>query len=125
MSRPWLMTGAGLGALGVILGAFGAHLLRPWLAAREMAVYETAIHYLQVHALALLAAGLLIERWPARRALVWAAWGFVSGCVLFSGSLVALALTGWTGLGAITPVGGVLWIAAWISLAVGCAGPGK
>jgi uncharacterized membrane protein YgdD (TMEM256/DUF423 family) len=123
MSRPWLTTGAALGALGVILGAFGAHLLRPWLPPREFASYETALNYLQVHALALLAAGLLIERWPARRALVWAARGFAAGCVFFSGSLAVLALTGWTWLGALVPVGGLLWIAGWVALALGCAQP--
>jgi len=69
MSRAWLATGAGLGALSVILGAFGAHLLRSWLPVQAMSLYETSIRYLQVHALAMLAAGSLIERWPARRAL--------------------------------------------------------
>jgi uncharacterized membrane protein YgdD (TMEM256/DUF423 family) len=111
--------------LGVILGAFGAHLLRPWLPLPAMTLYETAIHYLQIHALALLATGLLIERRPARRALVWAARGFATGCVFFSGSLVALALSGWHWLGAVVPVGGVLWIAGWIALALGCAGPSE
>jgi uncharacterized membrane protein YgdD (TMEM256/DUF423 family) len=86
-----------------------------------MTVYETAIHYFQIHTLALLATGLLLERWPGQRVLRWAAWGFAAGCVLFSGSLIALALTGWTWLGAITPFGGILWIGAWVALAVGCA----
>jgi len=121
MSRAWLATGAGLGALSVILGAFGAHLLRSWLPVQAMSLYETSIRYLQVHALALLAAGSLIERWPARRALHWAAGGFAAGCFFFSGSLALLALTGWNWLGALAPVGGALWIAAWIALAVGCA----
>jgi len=123
MSRAWLATGAGLGALSVILGAFGAHLLRSWLPVQAMSLYETSIRYLQVHALALLAAGSLIERWPARRALHWAAGGFAAGCFFFSGSLALLALTGWNWLGALAPVGGALWIAAWIALAVGCARP--
>ncbi len=122
MSRPWLATAGGLGALGVLLGAFGAHLLRPWLPLQVMTVYETAVHYLQIHVLALLGTGLLLERFPERRrALAWAARGFVAGCVLFSGSLVALALSGWNWLGLVTPVGGVAWVAAWLCLAAAFA----
>jgi len=120
MSRPWLATAGVLGALGVLLGAFGAHALRPWLPLQVMTVYETAIRYLLVHALALLGTGVLLELFPRRRrALIWAARGFVLGCVLFSGSLVAMALTDWNWLGAFTPLGGLAWIAAWLCLAGG------
>jgi uncharacterized membrane protein YgdD (TMEM256/DUF423 family) len=121
MSRAVLVTGAALGAVGVMLGAFGAHGLKGVLTPEHLATFETAVRYLQFHALALLAAGLLLQRWPERRALRWAAWGFASGTVLFSGSLIALALSGLTWLGAITPIGGLVWIAAWVALAVGCA----
>lgn len=121
MSRPWLVVGAALGALGVVLGAFGAHALRNTLSLEFLSTYETAVRYLQLHALALLATGILIGQLEAARWVVWAAWGFAVGCLLFSGSLVLLALTGWTWLGAFTPFGGLAWIAAWISLAIGCA----
>jgi len=119
MSRPWLAAGALFGALGVALGAFGAHLLRDTLSPQAMTIYETAIHYLQIHALALLGTGLLMERRPDRRAYHWAAWTFAGGCILFSGSLIALAITGLKWLGAITPVGGTLWLIAWVSIAAG------
>jgi uncharacterized membrane protein YgdD (TMEM256/DUF423 family) len=121
MSRPWLVTGAALGALGVVLGAFGAHLLRNSLTPEFLSTYETAVRYLQLHALALLATGILMAHPSPGRWLRWAAWGFAAGCLLFSGSLVLLALSGWTWLGAITPFGGLAWIAAWIALAAGCA----
>jgi uncharacterized membrane protein YgdD (TMEM256/DUF423 family) len=122
MSRPWLATGGLLGALGVLLGAFGAHLLRPWLPLQVMTVYETAVRYLLVHVLALLMTDLLLERHPARRRiLTWAAWGFVSGCALFSGSLIGMSLTGWSWPGVLTPFGGVAWVAAWLCLALGFA----
>jgi uncharacterized membrane protein YgdD (TMEM256/DUF423 family) len=122
MSRPWLATSGVLGALGVLLGAFGAHLLRPWLPLQTMTIYETGVQYLQVHALALLGTGVLLERFPARRGvLTWAARGFAAGCVLFSGSLVGLALTGWRWLGLLTPVGGMAWVAAWLCVAAGFA----
>lgn len=120
MSRPWLAAAGVLGALGVLLGAFGAHLLRPWLPLQIMTIYETGVQYLLLHALALLGTGLLLERFPARgRALTWAARGFAAGCVLFSGSLVGLALTGWGWLGLLTPVGGIAWVGAWLCLAAG------
>jgi uncharacterized membrane protein YgdD (TMEM256/DUF423 family) len=120
MSRPWLATSGALGALGVVLGAFGAHLLRPWLPLQAMTIYETGIHYLLVHALALLATGLLLESFPGRRRiLIWAARGFAAGCALFSGSLVGLALTGWPWLGLLTPLGGIALVGAWLSVAIG------
>lgn len=116
-SRPWLATAAGCGALGVALGAFGAHALRPVLPLQLMTIFETAVRYHLIHALALLGCGVLLELFPARaRQLRWAAWGFAAGIVLFSGSLYLLVTTDQRWLGILTPVGGVAWIAAWCLL---------
>jgi uncharacterized membrane protein YgdD (TMEM256/DUF423 family) len=108
--------GALLGFLGVAFGAFGAHGLRDRLAnLGTLEVYRTAVLYQLVHAIALLAIGLGAQR-LARPRVVGALW--VAGTLLFSGSLYALALTGTHGFGAITPVGGVLFLAGWAVLAV-------
>jgi uncharacterized membrane protein YgdD (TMEM256/DUF423 family) len=100
----------------VALGAFGAHALRARLAPDLQAVWQTAVQYHAWHALALLAVGLLLLVRPDAGAGV-AGWLFVAGIALFSGSLYALALTGVRGLGAVTPVGGVAFLAGWLALA--------
>ena len=100
------------GFLGVALGAFGAHGLKDvLLAGGRAAVWETATLYLLVHAVALLAVALHM---PRARVIGWL-WG--AGMVIFSGSLYVLALTGVKGLGAVTPVGGVLLLGGWVWLA--------
>ena len=98
-------------ALAVALGAFGAHALKARLPPDLLAVWTTASHYHLVHAVALvaLASG---RRDPGRS---WSV--LLAGIVLFAGSLYALALSGIRGLGAITPIGGVLLVAGWIMLA--------
>ena len=102
---------------GVAAGAFGAHALRGRLAADLQATYATAVQYHLVHALGLLVVGVLRMQWPDAGALVLASWLLPVGIVLFSGSLYALALTGTRGLGAITPLGGLAWLAAWAAVA--------
>ncbi len=103
--------------VAVALGAFGAHALKARLAPDMAAVWQTAVQYHAWHALALLAVGILMAQDPTRAGLAWAAWLFAAGIVLFSGSLYALALTGVRGLGAITPLGGLAWLAGWAALA--------
>jgi uncharacterized membrane protein YgdD (TMEM256/DUF423 family) len=98
------------------LGAFGAHALKARFAAEEMAVWQTAVQYHFWHALGLLAVGILLLQKPDNGALAASAWLLVGGLVLFSGSLYALALTGVRGLGAVTPVGGIAFLAAWVTL---------
>ena len=98
------------------LGAFGAHALKSKLAPDLMAVYQTAVQYHFWHALGLLAVGILLLHEPDSSALVAAAWLLVAGIVLFSGSLYALAFTGMSGLGAVTPIGGVAFLAAWAAV---------
>lgn len=104
--------------LAVALGAFGAHALKKTLAPELMAVYETAVNYHFYHALGLLAVGLLALHLPESGTLRWAGFLMVVGLLLFSGSLYALSLSGIRALGAITPVGGVALLAAWLLLAV-------
>lgn len=103
--------------IGVALGAFGAHGLRTRLSPDMLAVFETGVRYQMYHALAILIVALALARvdgWWIRTA----GWLFTAGIVLFSGSLYALALTGVTTLGAITPVGGLALLAGWACLIV-------
>jgi uncharacterized membrane protein YgdD (TMEM256/DUF423 family) len=117
MDKTFVFVGALMGGLGVALGAFGAHGLRGRLSPEMLAVFETGVRYHLYHALAILATAAVMPRLDGR-AVVVAGWSFATGIVLFSGSLYALALSGVTTLGAITPLGGVAFIAGWISLAV-------
>lgn len=112
----WLATGAVLGGLAVAAGAFGAHALEGKLSAHYMGVFETAVQYQMFHALALLAVALIGLVRPDASWLVPAAWAFVVGIVLFSGSLYALVLSGTRILGAITPIGGVAFLVGWFCL---------
>jgi uncharacterized membrane protein YgdD (TMEM256/DUF423 family) len=119
MARIWLTVGAVYGLLGVALGAFGAHGLRGRVAEQMLATWTTGADYLGMHALALLACGLLALHIPGSRLIGAAGWCFAIGSVLFSGSLFAFVLSGVRGLGAITPFGGTLLIAGWGLLALG------
>lgn len=113
--RLWLALAAAYGFLAVAFGAFGAHALRARLSAELLAVYRTAVEYHFYHALALLAVAVLASVRPAP--LLNAAGAcFALGILLFSGSLYALALSGVTRLGAVTPVGGLLFLAGWALL---------
>ena len=119
-SRTRVALGAALAGLAVAAGAFGAHALRARLAPGDLQVFETAARYQMYHGLALIAAGWVVDRWPGSLANA-AAWCFLVGVVLFSGSLYALTLSGVRGLGAITPIGGVAFLAGWGCLAVAAA----
>lgn len=110
------MLGALFGALGVGLGAFGAHGLRSMLSPEDLATFEIGVRYQMYHALALLAVAWATTQWDASTATV-AGWAFVTGIVVFSGSLYVLVLTGQRWLGAITPIGGVAFIVGWALLA--------
>ena len=110
--------GAISAALAVAAGAFGAHALRQRLAPDLLDVFETAARYQMFHALALIAVAWAIDRWPGGSTNL-AGWLFVVGTVLFCGSLYLLSLTGIRWLGAITPLGGVAWLGAWLLLAYG------
>jgi uncharacterized membrane protein YgdD (TMEM256/DUF423 family) len=112
-----LRLGAILAGVGVALGAFGAHGLRPLVTPERLAVFETGVRYHLVHALAVLAAAGVAHVAPHAAAPRWAGALFALGVVLFSGSLYLLVGTGVTTWGAVTPLGGVAFIAGWIALA--------
>jgi len=116
-ARLALVVAAAAMFVAVALGAFGAHALKGRLTQGMTVVWQTAVQYHAWHALALLATGILLLQWPGRGLLGIAAWLFVAGIVLFSGSLYVLALTDVRWLGAITPLGGIAFLAGWIVLA--------
>lgn len=110
---------AGAGALfmllGVAFGAFGAHGLKDVLDAEMKAVFETGVRYQVYHALGLFAAAWVLEQYASRLA-AYGGLCFIAGIVLFSGSLYGLSLSGLRRLGAITPLGGLLFLAGWLCL---------
>jgi len=111
----WFAAGAFTLAVGVALGAFGAHGLRSRVGPDLLAVWETAVRYHLVHGLGLLAVGWAAARWPGMLVPI-AGWLFVSGIAIFGGTLYAMVLTGQRWLGAITPIGGACLIAGWLLL---------
>lgn len=120
MSAKLLIQLAALfGGLGVAIGAFGAHALHQMLErAGRLDTFETAVRYQLYHALALLAIGVLWAARPELRTLGTTGALWLGGIVVFSGSLYALCFTGITKLGAVAPVGGLLLLAGWLSLAL-------
>jgi uncharacterized membrane protein YgdD (TMEM256/DUF423 family) len=118
MANTFLLVGSLAGFLGVAAGAFGAHGLRSRLSPDMLAVFETAVRYQMYHVFALLITAVVIGRVGDARLLTIAGWSFITGIVLFSGSLYALALTGISSLGAITPLGGLAFLVGWACLAI-------
>ena len=112
-SRVTIGVGAALMLLAVMLGAFGAHSLKARLTPEMMVVYQTGVQYHLIHALGLMVVSLLRNMQPESGALKASALLMALGIVLFSGSLYALAISGITILGAITPIGGVCFMSAW------------
>jgi uncharacterized membrane protein YgdD (TMEM256/DUF423 family) len=113
----WIRLGSILAALGVMMGAFGAHGLKSKLTPELMEIYKTAAFYHLIHALAIVLVGILAAQrtnFPSKPIALL----FAIGILFFSGSLYALTMTNIRALGAITPIGGVCFIAAWILLAV-------
>jgi len=115
MDRVFFALGAASALISVGAGAFGAHALRARLSPELLAVFETGARYQMYHALGLFVAAWAVTRWPGPWA-VRAGWLFVAGTLLFSGSLYALALSGVRWLGAVTPLGGVAFLAGWACL---------
>jgi uncharacterized membrane protein YgdD (TMEM256/DUF423 family) len=115
MDRSLFALGAASALISVGAGAFGAHSLRARLSPELLAVFETAARYQMYHALGLFVAAWAVTRWPGPWA-VRAGWLFVAGTLLFSGSLYALALSGVCWLGAVTPFGGMAFLAGWTCL---------
>lgn len=116
MLKFWFVLGCFMAGLGVAAGAFGAHALKQRLVPDLLAVFETGVRYQMYHALGLLAVAFASDRWRGVN-FSPAGWLFLIGIILFSGSLYALCLTGLRVLGAITPLGGLCFLAAWALLA--------
>ena len=116
----WMAVGALFAFLGVALGAFGAHALRTRITPRDLEIFDVAVRYQLTHAMALLITGLILwwRGLDVSRLLVITPWLFTAGIILFSGSLYVLVLTGKRWLGAVTPMGGVLFLAGWLLLAL-------
>jgi uncharacterized membrane protein YgdD (TMEM256/DUF423 family) len=115
--RLWIALGAANAFLSVAAGAFGAHGLKARLAPDLLTIFETGARYHMYHSLGLIAIGLVAQTRPSPL-LSGAGWAMLAGILLFSGSLYALALTGVRVLGAITPIGGLGFLAGWALLAV-------
>ena len=115
MDRSFLALGSLSAGIAVAAGAFGAHALRARLSPADLATFETAARYQMYHALALLAVAWAVQQWPGALPRT-AGWMFVAGTVVFSGSLYMLVLSGQRWLGAVTPIGGVAFLAGWACL---------
>jgi uncharacterized membrane protein YgdD (TMEM256/DUF423 family) len=113
-----LILGAVNALLCVMLGAFGAHALRARLPDDLLAAWNTGVQYHFYHALGLLLIGLIALQWPQSGLIRASGWVMLAGIVLFSGSLYLLGLTNVRWLGAITPFGGIAFIAAWAMLCI-------
>jgi uncharacterized membrane protein YgdD (TMEM256/DUF423 family) len=116
MDKTFLLLGAVAAFLAVGLGAFGAHGLRGRLSPEMLAVFQTGVQYHMSHALALILVSGIMGRMSGWL-IQTAGWCFLAGIVFFSGSLYLLAITGVTILGAVTPIGGLLFLAGWACLA--------
>lgn len=124
MYRPFLLTASLSGAIAVALGAFGAHGLKKIAPPETVASFQTGVQYQMYHSLALLAVAILFNKFP-NKWMRWAGYCFIAGIVLFSGSLYLLTAlkannqVGLTGIGIITPFGGLFFILGWLFLFAG------
>lgn len=115
MQRTFLILGAVFGFFGVALGAFGAHGLKKVLSPELLLIFETGVRYHMYHTFAILIIALFVEKYPALR---YSGRLFGTGIIFFSGSLYILALTGIPIFGAITPFGGICFLAGWVVVGV-------
>jgi uncharacterized membrane protein YgdD (TMEM256/DUF423 family) len=118
MLKTFAIVGGLNALLAVVLGAFGAHGLKPRLSSEMLTVYHTGVDYHMWHALGLVLVGLLGAHYTGSALLAWAGWLMLAGILLFSGSLYLLSVTGIRWLGAITPFGGLAFIIAWALLVI-------
>jgi len=117
--KAFIIVGAINAFLAVALGAFGAHGLKDRLDAHYLDIWKTGVTYQMFHATGILILGLLLGRVPMSSLFNWSGWLMLAGIILFSGSLYLLSLTKVGILGAITPLGGVCFLAAWVLMIVG------
>jgi uncharacterized membrane protein YgdD (TMEM256/DUF423 family) len=116
LDRVFFALGAASAFLAVAAGAFGAHALKARLTPEMLGIFEVGVRYQIYHAFGLIACAWALTKWPGSLAAA-SGWLFVAGTVVFSGTLYALALTGVRWLGAITPLGGLAFLAGWLCLA--------
>jgi len=123
MQRTFLIWGSALAGLAVMFGAFGAHALKEKIPADQLQVFETGVRYQFYHAFALIAVALLYDKFNSSW-LNYSGYAFLSGIILFSGSLYLLSnrtwlgIEGWKFLGPVTPLGGLCFIAGWLFLVI-------
>jgi uncharacterized membrane protein YgdD (TMEM256/DUF423 family) len=118
MQKVFLTLGSIAMALAVTLGAFGAHGLKSKLTTEMLDIFETGVRYHFYHALGLLLIGTIANWLPNSSLLSWSGWLMIAGILIFSGSLYILSISGIRWLGAITPIGGLCFIASWVLLAI-------
>lgn len=118
MYKIFISLGAINGFLAVASGAFAAHALKDMLSLKMLTVFQTGVQYQMYHALALIAVGILLYLKPETLLLKLSGWSFFGGIVIFTGSLMLLALTQIKLFGMLTPVGGLLFLCGWILLLV-------
>jgi uncharacterized membrane protein YgdD (TMEM256/DUF423 family) len=116
--KTFIIIGAINAFLAVALGAFGAHGLEGRVEQKYLEIWKTGVTYQMFHATGLLIVGVLLGRLSANALLSWSGWMMVIGIILFSGSLYVMTLTKISILGAITPLGGLSFLAAWILIVV-------
>ncbi len=117
MERVFIKLGSVMAFLAVLLGAFGAHLLRGRLTGIRLEDYQIGVQYQMVHALGLILIGLCVERLGDSKNVRTAGWLLFTGIVCFSGSLYAFAFTGMRVFGALAPIGGLSFMIGWLLLA--------
>ncbi|MGF9892711.1 DUF423 domain-containing protein [Priestia megaterium] len=116
--KLFLIIGAINAMLAVALGAFGAHGLEGKISEKYLEVWKTGVQYQMFHAMGLFVIAFLLSKFPQSSLLTASGWIMFAGIVLFSGSLYVLSTSGIKVLGAITPLGGVAFIVAWILMVV-------
>jgi len=119
MEQLYFLFGSLLAGLGVVFGAFGAHALKAKIPPQRLESFETGVRYQMYHALALLGAAFALSNWNTSGWLIASGWAFITGILLFSGSLYILTFTGKRAWGAVTPFGGLAFILGWVFLALG------
>ncbi|MGX6445466.1 DUF423 domain-containing protein [Neobacillus sp. K501] len=117
--KVFIIIGAINAFLAVALGAFGAHGLKDKLEPKYLDIWQTGVQYQMFHAVGILVVGLLLSKVAASTQFTWSGWLMLVGIIFFSGSLYLLSLTKVGVLGAITPIGGVCFLAAWVMIIIG------
>jgi len=117
--KAFIIVGAINAFLAVALGAFGAHGLKDRLDAHYLEIWKTGVTYQMFHALGILIVAMLLSKVASSSLFTWSGWLMLAGIILFSGSLYVLSLTKIGILGAITPLGGVCFLAAWVLIVLG------